>query len=142
MAPPRGLPVPWIVFIVLLVIVLIGVAVAFATFPSTTPSVSQSTSVDVTQVIAYSPDNACGLNGADEGGFAASGVSFQPLAWFLPASASVSVPCTVSTITTPTAGFTVEAGNLPFTATSPMTFMSITVVTPSSYAGTLNITFT
>jgi len=97
--------------------------------------------VSVTEVYAFSPDNACGLNGVNEPGFTADALTSVPLGWVIPASESVSLPCTVTSITTNTSGFEIEA-SVPVTATAPMTILSFAVYTPASYHGPLDVTFT
>lgn len=97
-------------------------------------------SVHVTEVVASSPDNACGLNGSNGGPFTFNGSQYYRLIWVVPANGSTALPCTVSTISTTTVGFGIVAA-LPFTATSAMTNLSIDLYTPPSYSGPLNITF-
>lgn len=126
--------------VVLFAVVGVGVALVLATAPSVSPP-TPSAPVHVTQILARSPDYACGLNGVTEEGFSGRGEAFQSVVVVVPASDSVSLPGTVSSITTSTPGFHVLA-SLPFTATAPMTFLSFSVETPASYDGVPNLTFT
>jgi len=132
-----------IVIVVVVVVILIAGIAFFATLvPSTSlPSLPGTNGVVVTQVVAISGDDACGLNGVNENGFTTNVGEYRLLAWFVPASQSVSPPCTVNSITTNTAGFEVLA-SVPFTASSDMTLLSFQVVSYSPYNGPLNITFT
>lgn len=106
----------------------------------TSPSPPETNGVVVTQVVAYSPDNACGLDGVNEAGFTVNVGEMKVLAWFVPASQAVSVPCTVTAITTNTSGFELYV-TVPFTATTDLTILTVEAITYSSYNGPLNLTF-
>lgn len=97
-------------------------------------------SIHITGIFSVSPDNACGLNGADGGPVVANGSSSFVLAWYVPANASDPLPCTVSNASTSTPGFGI-ADFVPVTVTSVMTLLSFAVTTPGLYTGPLNITF-
>jgi len=96
--------------------------------------------VHVTEVVASSPDDACGLDGANSGPFTANGSSFHLLLWIVPANGSGSLPCTIENISTTTPGFSVAA-TVPVTVTLAMTVLSFDVYTPLVYSGPLAITF-
>ena len=130
-----------VIVVVVVVILIAGIAFFAALAPSPSlPSLPGTNGVVVSQVLAISADNVCGLNGANENGFTTNVGEYQQLVWLVPASQSVSAPCTVNSITTDTAGFEVIA-SVPFTASTEMTFLAFQVVSYSSYNGPLNITF-
>jgi len=130
-----------IVAIVVLVIVIILIVAALSFHPPSPPSLPGTNAVTVTGMYAHSPDDACGLNGVNEPGFTANAFAWAPVGWVIPASESVSLPCTVTNITTNTSGFEIAA-ILPVTGTSQMTILSFAVFTPASYNGPPDVTFT
>jgi hypothetical protein len=128
-----------VVIVVVLVIILVAVASSFPTTPSL-PNQSGSGRVVVTQVVVRSTDNACGLNGANQGGFSIGVYESEPLGWYIP-SGSASVPCSVSAVSTNTPGFSVE-GSLPAQFNSSGNLLFVSVFCEVVYDGPLNITFT
>jgi len=143
--PPRRISPAVVVGFVLLVIVrLVLLAMVFSNPPSTTspgtPIPSPSGSVRVTEVQVSSPDDACGLNGADHAGFNATPLGGWTLTWTLPVSGPL--PCNVSSVASVTPGFTAISFELPLNVTSQGTPLPVTVFTPEeSYSGLLNLTF-
>jgi hypothetical protein len=139
---PSTIPIAVIAGIVIIVIVVIAFLALVLSVPSGPPSLPGvgGDTVHVSEVAASSPDNACGLNGIVTGGFDSGPFEYEPITWVLPASGSVAPPCTVTNATTNTSGFEIVA-SLPFTANSTMTFFTLSVLTPASFDGVLNITF-
>lgn len=122
-----------------LIIVFIAVYVSLSSQSSTPPS---GPSVHITGLNVKSPDNACGLNGDDAGTIQASELSggFPTISWGLPGPGG-SLPCTVSSVSTNTPGFSL-IGSFPFNATSFPSVLIVSMITPSSFTGILNVTFT
>lgn len=127
-----------IAFVVIVIIILV---VAVSLNSSMSPSGS-GPSVNITGLNVMSSDNACGLNGDDSGNInlhpPGGGIPF--ILWGLPGP-SGSLPCTVQSVSTDTAGFSLF-GSLPYTATSVPDSIAISMIPPTSFDGVLNVTFT
>jgi len=147
-AVPAGPNVGGIIGIVVFAIValvILGIVLTASTTvtpPSLGPPGGGSpTIVDVSAVYALSLDDACGLNGANQAGFVTTSGETVTLQWDLPATGAGHVPCTVSTVSTNSPGFSVSA-SLPFTATASGTPLNVGVDVPQGYYdGILNVTF-
>ncbi len=127
-----------IVFVVFVIIIL---SVALSLNSSMSSSGSGPT-VNITGLNVMSPDNACGLNGDNSGtiDLHPPGGGMAIISWGLPGPGG-SLPCTVQTVTTNTPGFEL-IGALPDTATSFPSVLIVSMTTPSSFQGGLNVTFT
>ena len=138
--PERRYGPPGVIAAVILVFVIIVIVAAVAT--NTSMHGSTGPSVDITGLSVTSPDNACGLNGDDSGTVQMNmpGGGMPTISWGLPGP-SGSLPCTVSSASTNTPGF-VLIGSFPFTATSFPSVLIVSMETPSSFHGILNVTFT
>ena len=146
--PSRGPPAGVIIAIVtvLLVILFVVVAAASLSAPSAPsfpgPGPVGSLTIHITEIAVASSDDACGLNGYNSSQpvpFTTTANSVFALFWSLPGPTGP-LPCTVSTVSTDTPGFTVN-GFLPFNVTSPGTQFTVFLHTPSSYSGTFDVTF-
>ena len=126
-----------IVFVVFLVVIIAIVASV-----GTGPPASPGSSVSISGLDVKSPDNACGLSGDDSGTVTLNppdgGIPY--IAWGLPGPGG-NVPCTVTAVSTNTPGFYLF-GSLPYTASSLASVLIISMTTPSSFQGVLNVTFT
>ncbi len=101
--------------------------------------------IHVTTVSVRSPDDACGLDGADQDGFNETGNGSFALMWFLPYGTGPNgsgprLPCTVTNVSTDTPGFSVSAP-LPATVARLWATLWVTTYAPSQYNGPLNLTF-
>lgn len=136
---PHSIPVPVIAGLVLVAIVGIIVVAVLASFSNPSPPDTAVDPVLVSEVVAYSGDDACSLNGNVHPGFHAPAgglVSLEYTVYRAPGQA----PCTVYSVSTDTPGFTVHA-QLPFSSSGEVSGFEVTVVTPNSYDGPLNLTF-
>lgn len=106
------------------------------------------TTVDVTALNIYAPDNVCGLNlpGIYYTGFNASTGSTFPLSLYVPNNNSTA--CTLRGVTTNTSGFSVEDVQLPGpipgnTTGGPFNgTLNLTLTLPGSrYSGAVNLIF-
>lgn len=134
---------------VALVILIVGITILAANAP--TASTSTATSgppqpnpyasgpVNVTAILAVSSDNACGLNGSQQGGFHTPAHYSYVTFWWLPQHAA-SLPCTVENVTTNTTGFELSS-SLPTTVTVNETAIMVDIYTPAAYNGTLYLIF-
>jgi hypothetical protein len=138
---------PWTYFriglAVFLIIILVATYIANNPSSSTIPTPSSPSGppgpVTVSVILVNSPDNACGLNGANAGGYNSPGFGGHSIFWWLPMSGAA-LPCTVSSVTTSTPGFSVSS-TLPTTVSSDQTPIEVTVYAPAAYNGTLTLTF-
>jgi hypothetical protein len=137
----RNLSAYWGVRIIVFVVFLI-VIIAIIASVTTSPPAASGPAVNITGLNVNSPDNACGLNGDDSGTVTlnppAGGIPY--IAWGLPGPGGY-VPCTVTSVSTNTPGFTLF-GSLPYTASSVPSVLIISMTTASSFQGVLNVTFT
>jgi hypothetical protein len=129
---------------VIVALVVVGaVVILFFAILLATPIQPQSSfgagQVVVTQINAYSGDDACGLNGISFGGFTAFSGEFVSVSLYVGGQPS-GAPCTIVSISTNTPGFGVSA-YLPFTTSEAESNLVISVTTPNSFNGPLNITF-
>jgi hypothetical protein len=127
-----------IVFVAFVIIILVAaISLNFSMSMS-----GSGPSVDITGLNVMSSDNACALNGDDSGNInlhpPGGGIPF--ILWGLPGPGG-SLPCTVQSVSTNTPGFSLF-GSLPYTATSFPGSLAISMFTPSSFSGVLNVTFT
>jgi hypothetical protein len=129
--------VPKIAAIVIVVAVAIFFFAIVAEIP-TTPLGPIAPNVVVSQVVANSPDNACGLNGQGEPGFGANSNTLVTVRFVV--IVQQGGPCTVYHVSTSTPGFNVTA-NLPFTSSGEFSLLEVYVQTPNNYTGPLSITF-
>lgn len=152
--PPSPEASPGVIIgVVITIVVLLVLVAAIASLSSAPPSPfpgpsppfpspgGTPTGIDVTQVAVVSPDNACGLNGADQPGFSDPSYYQQPLFWVLPMGNSTTLPCVVSSANTSTPGFQVLTGNLPQNVTFAGTSFSVIIQSPTNFSGILELTF-
>jgi hypothetical protein len=131
--PSTGFPPAAIVGIVVFVVILLIIVFAFASITSS--SIPGPNSVQVSQVLVQSSDNACGLNGDNQPGFSASGGASEPI---ILGASSAATPCTVSDISTSTPGFQV-LGSFPMQVSSYTDLIAFSVLCPSSFSGVLTL---
>jgi len=107
-----------------------------------TPLPSPGGTINVTEVLVSSPDNACGLDGTTHSGFHASSIAGWTLTWYLPASGGL--PCQVASVSSDTGGFTAFSYYLPMNVTSAGAPLVVNLFVPvgANWTGSLNITFT
>jgi hypothetical protein len=125
--------------VVVVAILLIGAVAFILTAPP---------EIDVTVINFVSPDNVCGLDGAQDYGFngsAGSSLEFTYLLLnFLPNNATTS--CTIANITTTTSGFSVTGANTPLTipagANATATFYFQVNFPSTGYTGALTLVLT
>jgi hypothetical protein len=130
--------------VIALVTVVAAISIS-ATNPSSTSTVTQFPSgnggpdtVNVTEVVVNVPTDACGLSGITPGAFSVPAGTNYPIGWWLPWSGG-SVPCSVSNVSSDTAGFSIW-GNFPLNVTSPGTPLMFTIACPAAYTGVLTLT--
>lgn len=131
----------WGVRIIIFVVFLIVIIAIIASVASNPPA-SSGPSVNITGLNVNSPDNACGLSGDDSGTVTLNppGGAIPFITWGLPGPGG-NVPCTVTGVSTNTPGFSLF-GSLPYTASSVPSVLIISMTTPSSFQGVLNVTCT
>ena len=134
--------------IAVVVIVLIILAAVVVSSPPQSSSVPGTplpngsgapNAIHVSIVLVTSPDNACGLNGWNAGGFSGNGGMMDVMSWWLPGTHG-SLPCSVTSVTTNTTGFSLSS-NLPIDATSGQVPLLLTAYAPGVFTGVLNLTF-
>lgn len=133
---------PIAAIIAAVVVVILLVIVGFVLVSTAPAPSSGGPRVNITGLNVNSPDNACGLNGDDSGtvNLNPQGGGFASITWGLPGPGA-SVPCTVNSVSTSTPGFELF-GSFPFNATSFPSVLIVSMLTPSSFNGVLNVTFT
>jgi len=139
----------WGVRLAVLVVALILIAAVFYSGVANPPSNPGGTplpngtgapnAIQVIVVEVYSPDDACGLNGWNAGGFSGNGGMMDLMSWWLPGSHGT-LPCSVSSVSTNTSGFSLTS-NLPVSVTSGQAPLVVTAYSPPAFSGVLNLTF-
>ena len=130
-----------VVAVVVVAVIFIGVVIAALSYSPPQPTLpgfpgGGGGSVEVTEVTVSSPDNACGLDGATQAGFASPHLPIG-VTWLLPANGAP-LPCTVSTVSTDTPGFGASA-NVTLTVTAGDTLFPVGLYYPTSFNGPLHL---
>ena len=131
-----------IIVVVFVVILLVFGIIAYLTAPS-------SATVEVTGINFQSPDNACGLDGAVDSSYynTTAGNSFT-LSYDLTGpnatSGNGTLACSIQTINTTTAGFSITDANVPLSIPANTTQIFTFTVNPpnSAWTGTLTVVLT
>jgi hypothetical protein len=134
--PPKNLEEEAIAGIAIVVVIIV-LAAGFAWWVDQPAQAGPS--FRVSQVLVYSSDDACGLNGANQAGFSIPKSGPPSLNWTLPLGGAP-LPCTVHAVSTDTPGFSFLS-DLPMTVHSGLAVLTVTVEAPASYYGPLNVTF-
>jgi len=131
----------WLRILIVVVVVVIVIFAALVVY-------SYYTTVDVTALNVYAPDNVCDLNGQEIFYTGFNGSTGSSVALSLPVFNNNTTSCTVHGVTTNTSGFGVEDVQLPppipgnTTGTAHNATLNLTLTLPGSrYTGVVNLVF-
>jgi len=122
--------------VIVIVVVLIIAVLAYLLLPSL------SSPISVSYIVFSSPDNTCGLDGAEFFGFNASLSSQVSLGFDMNNSNATATQCTIHTVSVTTPGFTLaSASPLPCVvpANETVTWTVVLNTPGSDYSGTVTL---